>query len=155
MVTLVVGQVIQQRANGRIWKIVAEMPRRLSSNVRRWRIEMITPAPGDDRMIGEYTDCSETWLIDHCVDFPSSIAPPCGDGVQVVRICLANRRVVEERLFQRAADAVSYCAQQLEETAHTHAEWFGWQVEADNDTPDLIATLEATLEGNELVWAEP
>lgn len=154
MITLIAGQIIRQKNNDRVWRIEGPAPpSRLTRDERgrRWRIFLVTPSPnGDDRIPGEFTDCTETWLNSYCEDFSTTIDPPCGDGVQVVRICLANRRIVTESLFNRAADAVAFCAAQLANGRSDHAEWFGWQVEADNDLPDLVARLD----GDELVWAE-
>lgn len=153
MVTLVIGQIIHQRNNDRIWQITGQAVRSLGGNPR-WRITLLTPSPspeGDDRMAGEYTDCTENWLHTYCEDWPDTIEPPCGDGVQVVRICLPNRRIVTESLFHKAADAVAYCAAQLAERRDDHAEWYGWLVEAAEQLPDMVARLN---DDGELVWKE-
>lgn len=152
MVTLVAGQLILQRSNNRIWRITGPAPRRITHETR-WRIALVTPSPEyDDRMPGEYTDCSDVWLNQHCEDYPNAVDPPCGDGVQVVRICLPNRRVVVEQQFTRAAEAVAYCATQLASRRDDHAEWFGWLIEADeSDLPDMVARLN---DESNLVWAE-
>lgn len=154
MITLIAGQVIRQKNNDRIWRIEGPAPPsrlRPDDRGRRWRIILVTPSPVfDDRIAGEFTDCTETWLNSYCEDFSTTIDPPCGDGAQVVRICLANRRIVNERLFHRAAEAVAFCAEQLAEGHSDHAEWYGWVVEAADQLPDLVARLT----DDELVWAE-
>lgn len=152
MVTLVVGQIIHQKNNDRIWQITAEALRSLGGN-RRWRVTLLTPSPnGDDRMTGEWTDCTENWLHSYCEDWPDTVEPPCGDGMQVVRICLPDRRVLLESVFSQAADAVAFCAAQLAERTDDHAEWYGWLIEAGAEQlPDMVARLN---DDGELVWAD-
>lgn len=159
MTTIAPGQLITPLATangiGRVWRI--ERPATPSAlGQPRWHLTLIEAPPHDRaRSIGSTATASLDWMENHCRDYTvPTIDPPCGDGIQVVRIRVNGEHTATER-FDTAAAMLQWTHESLAamddaEPADTLVgEWYGWDG-SPQDPPDMIVTIA----DGELVWAE-
>lgn len=152
MTTIASGQLVEQRATRRIWQI-NEPASDSVTGMGRWWITLVDLPAGDrGRVIGERVTAAVAWLRDACQDYVMpTIDPPCGDGVQTMRIVDGNDLCFDERQFDNAADMIAWTAAtlSLDDDDDLTGLWFGWAA-TDGDVPDMTVVMK----DGELVWAE-
>lgn len=168
MTTLAVGQLVIQNQTSRVWRL--ERQGTPTPEGQRWVVTLAqfdgTISRSESRRIGDVTTASEAWLQRECRDWtPPTIDPPCGDGVQVMRIVDGNNVCLTERRFDNATEMVAWTEAAFVELAHDDhdlfdltGQWFGWAATDGDDMPDMTVTPnEGWAVGDDdlhLVWAE-
>jgi hypothetical protein len=153
MTTLAQGQLVQQNDGTRIWRLDHPCTDRAEP---RWWLTLIETHAGS-RRVGDQVTASEDWLQSHCRDWaPPVVEPPCGDGMQVMRL-VADGDVVAQETFVTAAGMLEWTTAQFETLVDDEygcdqlvGQWFGWCATPD-EAPDMTVRMN---EDAELVWAE-
>jgi hypothetical protein len=153
--TLEVGQKVEQRDCGRVWELQA-----YHADQERWSIGLVTPGPTDrERLAGHTTTADVLWLTTYCVDWsPPVIAPPQGDGIQVMRLVDGNGLCVDENLFDSVTEMLFWTEKRFEELVDAEygcddltGHWWGYEPD-DNEPPNM--TVQVNEMDGSLIWAE-